>query len=271
MTNEDERRARARQRGRDHINSEAGAVTAEALGALLEAREGEQEANSDEARAAAQGAFLSAQAALGRATGATDVRRRRMAVEALDLPSGARVEAGEFDRIFKDCLDTIETMVSRNKLRRLLSRGFIDDEATFTDAVRLLVDKLFKNPKGLMGALDRVEKKSGVDARKGLDDSIRTSVVLAAGYTAGVEFGPDGNIPFAYWRRAQRRHSREADGWRAKGVKIAPAKAATIRDWCVRVAAPHAENFRKARAEASPSETIQIRHAVSTTEAVDKD
>ena len=99
MTNEDERRARARQRGRDHINSEAGAVTAEALGALLEAREGEQEANSDEARAAAQGVFLSAQAAFGRATGATDVRRRRMAVEALDFPSGARVEVGEFERI----------------------------------------------------------------------------------------------------------------------------------------------------------------------------
>ncbi len=57
MTSGDERRARARQRGRDHINSEAGAVTAEALGALLEAQEREQEANSDEARAAAQGRF----------------------------------------------------------------------------------------------------------------------------------------------------------------------------------------------------------------------
>jgi hypothetical protein len=57
MTSEDERRARARQRARDYINSEAGAVTAEALGALLEAREWEQEANSDEARAAAQTAF----------------------------------------------------------------------------------------------------------------------------------------------------------------------------------------------------------------------
>ena len=152
MTNEDERRARARQRGRDYINSEAGAVTAEALGALLEAREGEQEANSDEARAAAQAAYLSAQAAFGRATGATDVRRRRMAVEALDLPSGARVEAGEFERIFKDCLDTIETMASRNKLRRLLSRGFIDDEATFTDCRAASGRQAVRKSEGLMGA-----------------------------------------------------------------------------------------------------------------------
>lgn len=249
MTNEDERRARARQRGRDHINSEAGAVTAEALGALLEAREGEQEANSDEARAAAETAFLAAEAAFGRATGAMDVRRRRMVAEALDLPSGARVEAGEFERIFKDCLDTIETVPSRNKLRRLLSRGFIDNEATFTDSVRLLVDKLFKNPKGLMGALDRVEKKSGVDARKGLDSSVRTVVVSAAGYSAGVEFGLDKDIPLTFWKRAQRRHSRETDGWRARGVQIPTAKADTIRDWCMRVAVPHADNFKKARAD----------------------
>ena len=181
MTSEDERRARTRQRGRDYINSETGAVTAEALGALLEALEREQEANSDEARAAAQTAFLEAEAEFGRATGATDVRRRRMAVEALDLASGARVKAGEFERVFRECLDTIETLTSRNKLRRLLSRGFIDDQATFTDSVRLLVDKLFKNPKGLMGALDRVEKKSGVDARKGLDGSVRTVVGLGGG------------------------------------------------------------------------------------------
>jgi hypothetical protein len=48
MTGPGERRARARQRGRDYINSEAGAVTAEALGALLEALERERGANNDE-------------------------------------------------------------------------------------------------------------------------------------------------------------------------------------------------------------------------------
>jgi hypothetical protein len=249
MISEDERRARARQRGRDHIASEAGAVTAEALGALLEAREKEQDADSDEVRAAAQAAFVAGWTAFSRATGATDVGRRRMVVEALDLPSGARVEAREFERIFKDCLDTIETVASRNKLRRLLSRHFLDNEETLTPSARLLVDKLFKNPTGLLGALDRVEKKSGVDARRGLDDSVRTVVVSAAGYSAGVEFGLDKDIPFAFWKRAQRRHSRETDGWRARGVKIATAKADTIRDWCVRVAGPHADNFKKARAD----------------------
>jgi hypothetical protein len=32
----------------------------------------------------------------------------------------------------------------------------------------------------------------------------------------------------------------------ARGLRIVPAKAATIRDWCVRV---QAENFKKARAD----------------------
>ena len=115
--------------------------------------------------------------------------------------------------------------------------------------MRLLVDKMFKNPKGLMGALDHVEKKSGVDATKGLDEDVRAIVVTAAGYSAGVEFGLNKDIPFTFWKRAQRRHSHEADRWRAKGVKIATAKAETIRGWCVRIAGPHAENFRKGRAE----------------------
>ncbi len=172
-----------------------------------------------------------------------------MTVEALDLPSGALVEAAEFERIFKDCLDTIETLASRNKLRRMLSRGFIDDEPTFTDSVRLLVDKLFKNPKGLMGVLDRIERKSGLNAKKGLDDSVRTVVVSAAGYSVGVEFGLSKDIPVTFWKRARRRRSYETDGWRAKGVKIAPAKAETIRDWCTRVAGTHAKTFKASRAD----------------------
>ncbi len=216
MTSEDERRAQARQRGRDYINSKAGAVTAEALGALLEAREKEQDAGSDEVRAAAQTAFVAGWAAFSRATGATDVGRRRMAVEALDYPSGRPVDAGDFNRVLTDCFFTLETQAGRDKLRRLLSRHFLDNEETLTPSARLLVDKLFKNPTGLLGALDRVEKKSGVDARRGLDDSVRTVVVSAAGYSAGVEFGLDGNIPFAFWKRAQRRHSRETrTDWRA--------------------------------------------------------
>jgi hypothetical protein len=170
-----------------------------------------------------------------------------MAVEALDLPAGAPVETGEFERILSECFNTIETPVSRDRLRRLLSRGFLDDEATFTGSVRLLVDKLFKNSKGLMGALDRIEKKSGVDARKGLDDSMRTDVVMAAGYSAGAEFGPDGNIPFAFWKRAQRTHRRLVRRALLRNYRIAPAEAATIKDWCLR-AGPQAENFKKARA-----------------------
>jgi hypothetical protein len=249
MTVEEERRARDRQRGRDYINSEAGEMSAVALGALLEALEREREANSDEARAAAQAAFLAAEATFDRAIRATDVYRRRMAVEALDLPSGAPVEAGEFGRVLKECLETTEWRASRNKLRRLLSRHFIDNEETFTPVVRLLVDKLFSNPKGLMGAIDRVEKKSGIDETKGWDDKVRTIVVDAAGYSAGVEFGLHGHIPFAFWKRAQRMHGRQVERALSKDCRIAPAKAATIRDWCVRQAGPYAENFRKARAD----------------------
>jgi hypothetical protein len=108
MTVEEERLARDRQRGRDYINSEAGEMLAGALGTLLEALERERGANSNEARAAAQVAFLAAEATFDRAIGATDVYRRRMAVEALDLPSGALIEAGEFRRVLKECLDTTE-------------------------------------------------------------------------------------------------------------------------------------------------------------------
>jgi hypothetical protein len=213
-----------------------------------EALEEERKANTDDACAKAQAHIIEAEAAILRATGSTDRRRRRMAVDALDLPPGTRVEAGEFERILKQCLDTVETRASRNKLRRLLSRHFLDNEETFTIFVRLLVDKLFKNQKGLFGVLDLVEGTSGVDPTKGLDGDIRTIVVAAAGYSAGVEFGLNKDIPFTFWKRAHRRHSHEADRGRARGEKIATAKAETIRDWCVRVAGPHAENFREVRA-----------------------
>jgi hypothetical protein len=52
MTDEDDRRAQQRQRGLDYINSEAGAASAEALGAILEAVEGEWEVKTDGTQAA---------------------------------------------------------------------------------------------------------------------------------------------------------------------------------------------------------------------------
>jgi hypothetical protein len=43
-------------------------------------------------------------------------------------------------------------------------------------------------------------------------------------------------------------HGRLVERALSQDYRIAPAKAATIRDWCMR-AGPHAENFKKARAD----------------------
>jgi hypothetical protein len=249
MTVEDERRAQARQRGRDYINGEAGEAAAEALGALREALEKEREANSDDDRAAAQARYLEAKAVLDYEIEAPHVRRRRMAVEALDYPSGAPVDAGHFKQVLTDCFFTLETQAGRDKLRRLLSRYILDDEETLgRPAARLLVEKLSANSDGLLGAIDNVEGKSGVDATTGKDRNIRKSLVMAAGYSAGVEFGLNGNIPFAFWKRAQRRHSHLVEKARAHGDRIKAAKAATIKDWCLRDG-PYARIFGLARAD----------------------
>jgi hypothetical protein len=249
MTVEDERRARDRQRGRDYINSEAGEASAEALGALLEALEEERGANNDGERAEAQARYLEAKAVLDYEIEAPHVRRRRMAVEALDLPSGASVDPGDFERVLTDCFSTLETQAGRDKLRRLLSRYILDDEETFgPPAARLLVEKLSANSEGLLGAIDRVEGKSGVGKTTGKNVNTRTIVVMAAGYSAGVEYGLDGNIPSAFWKRAQRRHGRLVKKARAHGVRIKAAKAATIKDWCLRDG-PQARKFRLARAD----------------------
>jgi hypothetical protein len=249
MTSEDERRAQARQRGRDYLNSEAGAVTAEALGVLLEALERERGANNDAGRADAQARYLEAKAVLDYELEAPHVRRRRMAVEALDYPSGAPVDAGDFKRVLIDCFFTLETQAGRDKLRRLLSRYLLDDEETFgRPAARLLVEKLSANSEGLFGAIDNVEGKSGVGKTTGKNVNARTNVVMAAGYSAGVEYGLDGNIPSAFWKRAQRMHGRLVKKARAHGARIKAAKAATIKDWCLRDG-PQARKFRLARAD----------------------
>ena len=180
---------------------------------------------------------------------APHVRRRRMAVEALDLPSGAPVDAGDFKRVLTDCFFTLETQAGRDKLRRLLSRYILDDEETFgRPAARLLVEKLSANSEGLLGAIDNVEGKSGVGKTTGKNVNTRTIVVMAAGYSAGVEFGLDGNIPSAFWDRAQRTHGRLVKKARAHGDRIKAAKAATIKDWCLRDG-PQARKFRLARAD----------------------
>jgi hypothetical protein len=249
MTSGNERRARARQRGRDYINSEAGAVTAEAVGALLDALEKERGASSDEGRAAAQARYLEAKAVLNYELEDRHVRRRRMAVEALDYPSGALVDAGEFGRVLTDCFFTLKTQAGRDKLRRLLSRYLLDDEETFgRPAARLLIEKLSANSGGIFGAIDNVEGKSGVDKTTGKNVNARTNVVMAAGYSAGVEFGMNGKIPFAFWKRAQRTHIRLVKEERAHGVRIKAAKTATIKDWCLRDG-PQAEKFRLARTD----------------------
>jgi hypothetical protein len=242
-------REEARQRGRAYINSKAGEAAAEALGAIREALEREREAKSDDERAKAQGRYLEAKDVLDYEIEAPHVLRRRMTVEALDVPSGTPFGTNDFKRVLEDCFSTLKTKTGRNKFRRLVSRYFIDNEATFgKPAARLLVEKLFANSEGLLGAIDNVEGKSGLGKTTGKPVNIRRIVVMAAGYSAGVKFGLDGNIPSAFWDRAQRMHGRFVKKARSHGDRIKAAKAATIKDWCLRDG-PEARKFRLARAD----------------------
>lgn len=203
--------------------------------AFLDAMETYEGANSDEARAAAEDKVLAARAALDGETGIMRLRQRRMVAESLghSAPGTVPREADDFGRFIGDCLDAIETPSGRQRLRHALARHFLDDKAVLTASfAHLLTEKMLANAKGLLGALDPVERASGVDSSTGLANSVRIQVVGKAGYAAGVEFGPNGRIPHKFWERVARDHAELARTGRARGHKIRDANAGTIKSWC---------------------------------------
>jgi hypothetical protein len=202
------------------------------LAELCAAVDQEQAANSNEARAKAQAAALTAQDALDSASGINALRRRRMIAEARDLPLGAAVEAGEFGQIERDCAEV--TLSGLVRMRQALARHAMDARGVLTGGLaELLAANTRQNAKGYKGPLDGPVRAGGVDPNSGAANQLKELVVNEAGYTAGVEIG-EGRIPFTVWKRAERRHNEIARKGRQAGYKIENVQATTIKDWCLR-------------------------------------
>ena len=214
--------------------------------ALIDAMEQEQRANSNEARAAAQTVVLAADAALARANGTADLRRRRMVEAGCGLPSGARVTAAEFERIERDCIEV--TPDGQVRMRQAIARHAVDTAHILTKRLGdLLAGQMLQTSKGHNGPLDGPVRTGGVDPHGGTADAIRTKIVSDAGYTVGVEFG-DGAIPRPFWTRAEQVQNDLAARGRKAGHKTPDARATTIRDWCER-GGLLSDLFRDARKE----------------------
>jgi hypothetical protein len=227
---------------------------------FMDAMEREQAVNSDEARAAAQAAVLAAAAALDRATGKTDLLRRRMVVEARGLSLGANVHAADFERFARDCVDG--TPSGQIRLRQALARHAMDSAMVITDRwAGVLAGQMLQTAEGRNGPLDGPVRAGGVDPHAGAADAIRNKIVTAAGYTAGVEFG-NGVIPRTFWRRFEVVQNALAAQGRRTGHKTPDTRATTIRDWCER-GGPLSNLFRNARKEgagaAAPDPSRMIR------------
>ena len=130
MTDEDDRRAQQRQRGLDYINSEAGAASAEALGAILEAVEGEWEVKTDGTQAAVdtradfQSAALTALRNLLFALGALDLLHRRMVAFARNQRMGVISHARDLESLLKPA--KLRKAVGQKNMRKMLARVVLD-------------------------------------------------------------------------------------------------------------------------------------------------
>jgi hypothetical protein len=222
--------------------------------ALMDAMERELTASSDEARAEAQAAVLAADAALARANGTIGLRRRRMMVEAFARPSGWKVEAADFERFARDCLDG--TPSNEIRLRQALARHAQDCASVLTEGwAGVQAAQLLENAEGRNGPLDGPATAGGVDPHAGAADMIRKKIVVNAGYTVGVEIGVAGRIGHAMWKRAEREQNKLAALQRMRGHKTENATAATIKDWCQKDG-PLATMFRDARGEGAAAQTV---------------
>jgi hypothetical protein len=206
MTSEDERRARALQRGRDYINSEAGAATAEALGALLDALEKDREANSDDARKRAHEQALASRAALEAATGVLGWRRRRIVSTAAGLPAHRHVATAKG-------IEAIFTRRGHITEQRFAAGRILIDEVgallggrpeNLEAATLILAEMGYHSPQGELGKDSGIRGatiRQGVNPDDGPSAMARLSLYTALGYTLGAE-GKRACSPSAWKQRA---------------------------------------------------------------------
>jgi hypothetical protein len=196
------------------------------LEALMDAMEREQSADSDETRAAAQVDVIKARDALHRASGVTDVERKRMMVDALGRPAGWSVDAADFERFADEYVKG--SPEDENRLRIGLARHAQDSVNSLTQRwAGVFCDTMLQNYDGRYGALDGPANRQGVDKR-GWPENVRVRIMDKAGYTAGVEFGAEGLIPRDFWKRVtQAQHAELA---KQRGFKRHEWAPATARD-----------------------------------------
>lgn len=241
------------------------------LDKMLDAIEQDRAANSNDARAKTEPAALLARDELIRISGIERIERRRMVVDALGLPLGAApLEAENFERLLRNCWnDFLEIGEGEKRLRLLLARAQLDNKQTLSAGADILAGHLLQNAEGRYGPLDspldfldHVAAVAGRDQREGFADETREAVVVMTGYTVGLEIGATGRIPDEIWQRAKRAHRERAHSGEILMFKIAPASAATIKDWCLKKG-QLAALFQDARLEAAawtapdPSKTLK--------------
>ena len=155
MTDEDDRRAQQRRRGLDYINSEAGAASAEALGAILEAVEGEWEVKTDGTQAAVdtradfQSAALTALRKLLFALGALDLLHRRMVAFARNQRMGVISHARDLESLLKPA--KLRKAVGQKNMRKMLARVVLD-LALLPGASKAVVWALIWPPEAVTGS-----------------------------------------------------------------------------------------------------------------------
>ena len=240
-------------KARAWLETPEGGAWQAALERLLEAREQERGANSNEAREAAEQAWLAADAAMAKATGVTELRRRRILRELDDLPVGEKVDAADYtNRIQQTVGDA--SPVGRTNVRFASARLVLDLIASVGAAlVKHLAGALMQVAGGKRSMLD-VDHHQGCNPTTGAAFMLRKGIVKAAGYEAGVLYGT-GRIGDVLWVEAAAIHNAAAKKLRRSGEPCEPVSAKTVRDWCVRkrdkkgIPNEHYKNFEAARRE----------------------
>jgi hypothetical protein len=247
---EGERRAHRRQRGREYLNSEAGAAAAEALGAFIEAIEGEREVRADETQAAVekragfQSTALAALRALISALGALDLLHRRMVAFARNQRMGVISHARDLASLLKP--DKLRKDVGRKNMRKMLARVVLDlgllpgASKAVTWALNLAAggrDGQFADE----GAFD-TDPAAGVQSDSGLAYTLQIRLANATGYEAGTNGAPETRrLSEALLAQAVKTFNAWRRGMRAVDKDTVPlAKPTTVRDWCTRL---HREQF----------------------------
>jgi hypothetical protein len=184
-------REEARQRGRDYINSEAGAAAAEALGALLEALEKARDANDDDARKDAHEQALKARADLEAATGVRDLRRQRIVSTVAGLPPHRiAATAKGVDAIFNGRRDS-EHRSAYNRILMDELGALLGGRPENLEAATLILAQMgYHGPKGKLGKDSGIRAptvRQGVNSNDGASATGRLSLYTALGYTLGAE------------------------------------------------------------------------------------